>query len=266
LKLKLFIKRSLRVEMSGMGQALKGRLALVTGGSNGIGAAAVKRLAGEGADVIIGYHSSPERAEALRQSLPAGQHRIARLSLEEPASFATLANDVARDFGKLDILVNSAGFTRAIAHHDLETLDDALFEKILVANVRGPWSAIRAFAALLKASNDGLIINVSSISGFTGSGSNVAYCASKAALDSITMSLGRVLGPDIRIMSVSPGAVATDFVPGRDRAALEKGAQSTPIKRVVEPEDVADAILACATLLKVSTGCRIITDGGRHLV
>jgi 3-oxoacyl-[acyl-carrier protein] reductase len=249
-----------------MAQALAGRVALVTGGSNGIGAAAVRRLAGEGATLIIGYHSSAERAESLRKLLPTGSHRIARLALEEPSSFAALAKEIERDFGKLDILVNSAGFTRAIAHHDLDTLDDDLFEKILVANVRGPWSAIRAFAPLLKSSGDGVIINVSSISGFTASGSNVAYCASKAALDSITMSLGRVLGPEIRIMSVSPGAVATDFVPGRDRAALEKGAQSTPIKRVVEPEDVADAILACATLLKVSTGCRIITDGGRHLV
>ena len=252
--------------MSGTEQALKGRVALVTGGSNGIGAAAVRRLSGEGATLIISYHSSAERAEALRQSLPAGPHRITRLALEEPASFAQAATEIEAEFGKLDILVNSAGFTRAIAHHDLEMLDDALFEKILVANVRGPWSAIRALAPLLKKSGAGLIVNVSSISGFTGSGSNVAYCASKAALDSITMSLGRVLGPDIRIMSVSPGAVATDFVPGRDRAALEKGAQATPIKRVVEPEDVADAILACATLLKVSTGCRIITDGGRHLV
>ena len=252
--------------MSVSGQSLAGRIALVTGGSNGIGAAAVRLLAGEGATLIIGYHASAERAEALRQSLPAGKHRIARLALEEPASFKSLASEVERDFGKLDLLVNSAGFTRAIAHHDLDTLDDELFEKILVANVRGPWSAIRAFAPLLKASGAGLIVNVSSISGFTGSGSNVAYCASKAALDSITMSLGRVLGPQIRIMSVSPGAVATDFVPGRDRAALEKGAQQTPIKRVVEPEDVADAILACATLLKVSTGCRIITDVGRHLV
>ena len=252
--------------MTEQSQALSGHVALVTGGSNGIGAAAVRRLAAEGATLIIGYHTSAERAEALRQALPDGAHQIMPLALEEPASFAKAAREIEAAFGKLDILVNSAGFTRAIAHHDLEALDDALFEKILIANVRGPWSAIRAFAPLLKKSGNGLIVNVSSISGFTGSGSNVAYCASKAALDSITMSLGRVLGPQIRIMSVSPGAVATDFVPGRDRAALEKGAQTTPIKRVVEPEDVADAILACATLLKVSTGCRIITDGGRHLV
>ena len=89
--------------------------------------------------------------------------------------------------------------------------------------------------------------------------------AAKAALDNMTMSLARVLGPEIRLLTVSPGAVATDFVPGRDRAALEAGAQSTPLRRVIDPEDVASAIVACATHLKASTGSRIVVDGGRHL-
>ncbi len=246
-------------------QVLRGKVAVVTGGSNGIGAATVRRLAGAGADIVIGYHASRERAEALLQSLPAGRHRVAQLSLQEPQTFHALASELREAFGTIHILVNSAGFTKPIRHADLDALSDELFEQILVANVRGPWSAIRALAPLLKASGDGVIVNVSSISGFTGSGSNIAYCASKAALDTMTMSLGRALGPDIRTMCVSPGAVATDFVEGRGRTELEEGAKSTPLKRVVEPEDVADAIFACATLLKVSTGCRIITDGGRHL-
>ncbi len=81
---------------------------------------------------------------------------------------------------------------------------------------------IRAFAPMLRASGAGVVVSVSSISGFTGSGSSVAYCACKAALDTMTLSLARALGPEIRVMCVSPGAVATDFVAGRDRAALEK--------------------------------------------
>jgi NAD(P)-dependent dehydrogenase (short-subunit alcohol dehydrogenase family) len=112
--------------------------------------------------------------------------------------------------------------------------------------VRGPYSTIRALRPLLRASGDAVVANVSSISGFTASGSNVAYCAAKAALDNISMSLGRALGPEIRVLSVSPGAVATDFVHGRDRAALESGAKSTPLKRVVEPDDVAAAVLKAA--------------------
>ena len=109
------------------------------------------------------------------------------------------------------------------------------------------------------------MINVSSISAFTGSGSNIAYCASKAAIDTMTMSLARVFGPKIRFLSDSPAAVATDFVKGRDRAALEIISSKTPLKRVVEPEDVALSIMACITHLKTATGTKIVVDGGRHL-
>jgi 3-oxoacyl-[acyl-carrier protein] reductase len=110
-----------------------------------------------------------------------------------------------------------------------------------------------------------VIVNVSSISAFTGSGSNIGYCASKAALDTMTMSLARVLGPAIRVLCVSPAAVATDFVAGRGRPQPEKIAEGTPLKRVVEPEDIARTVMACITHLKVSTGTRIVADAGRFL-
>jgi len=244
---------------------LNGKVAFVTGGSNGIGAATVRLLASAGAQVAIGYHSSPERAEMLRGELPGHGHSIIQLSLEDVSRIRNSASELKEKHGRLDILVNSAGFTRPIPHHDLAALDDDLFGEILIANARGPYSVIRAVAPLLQASADAVVISVSSISAFTGSGSNIAYCAAKAALDTMTMSLARVLGPNIRFLCVSPGAVATDFVAGRDRAALEKGAKSTPLQRVVEPEDVARAVLACVTHLKASTGTRILVDGGRHL-
>jgi len=117
----------------------------------------------------------------------------------------------------------------------------------------------------LRATHDGVVVNVSSISGFTGSGSSVAYCAAKGALDNMTRALGRALGPDIRVVCVSPGAVNTDFVAGRGPDQLAKMAQATPLKKIVEPSDVARAILATVTLLKVTTGAIIVTDGGRFL-
>lgn len=244
---------------------LTGKVVVITGGSSGIGAAAGRRFADRNATVVVGYNQGEERARALIAGFPGAGHTVARLPLEEPAVFRKVAGRLTQDFGKIDVLVNSAGFTRAIRHSDLEALDDALFEQILIANVRGPYSSIRAFLPLLRASGDACVVNVSSISGFTASGSNVAYCAAKAALDNMSMSLARALGPEVRVLAVSPGAVATDFVPGRDRARLETDAQSTPLKRVVEPDDVADAILACVTHLRVSTGTRIVVDGGRHL-
>ncbi|MGT2493729.1 SDR family NAD(P)-dependent oxidoreductase [Cupriavidus basilensis] len=96
-------------------------------------------------------------------------------------------------------------------------------------------------------------------------GSNVAYCAVKAGLDMMAVSLGRALAPEIRVLNVSPGVVDTDFVPGRDSAFNERAAKTTPLKRIGKPEDVADAIVACATSLRFSTGTTIVVDGGRQL-
>lgn len=247
-------------------QDLKGKVAVVIGGSSGIGAATVRMLAQAGVTVAIGYNSGAERAEKLRGELPAGTHSTFSIAIDDPKAVRAAAETVLSTHGRVDVLVNSAGTTRPVPHGDLDALDDALLDQIMASNVQGPFSAIRAFAPALKASGDGVIINVSSISGFTGSGSNIGYCASKAALDTMTMSLARALGPEIRVLCVSPGAVATDFVAGRGRDALEKIAAGTPLKRVVEPEDVARTILACVTHLRVSTGVRIVCDGGRFLV
>jgi 3-oxoacyl-[acyl-carrier protein] reductase len=244
---------------------LKDKVAVVTGGSSGIGAATVRMLADEGASVVICYNKGLERARTLLEQLPKAEHRIQHLAVEDSSSVRRAAEEIGNAYGRADILVNSAGFTRPIPHAQLDALDDALLDAILIANVRGPFAMIRALVPLLRKADEGVIVNVSSISAFTGSGSNIAYCASKAALDTMTLSLARVLGPQIRVLCVSPAAVATDFVAGRDRAALEKIAQGTPLKRVVEPEDIARTVMACITHLKVSTGTKIIADAGRFL-
>lgn len=245
---------------------LTGKVAVVIGGSSGIGAATVLALAEAGATVAISYFSGKDRAEALAASLPGTGHSAFLVQVDDVDSVSQAAQTVLTKHGRVDILVNSAGNTRPIPHADLDGLDDVFLDHILATNVRGPFSAIRAFAPALRASGDGAIVNISSISGFTASGSNVGYCASKAALDNMTMSLARALGPEIRVNCVSPGAVATDFVAGRGREQLAKIAQNTPLKRIVEPEDVARAVLATITHLKATTGTRIIVDGGRFLV
>jgi 3-oxoacyl-[acyl-carrier protein] reductase len=246
--------------------SLNGKVAVITGGSNGIGAATVRMLAAAGATVAVGYNKSRERADALIKSLPAGKHSAFAMTLEDGASVKRAAAEIKDTHGRCDILVNSAGFTKPIAHANLDALDDALMDAILIANARGPFSMIRALAPLLKASGDGVIVNVSSISAFTGSGSSIAYCMAKAALDTMTMSLARVLGPEVRVLGVSPAAVATDFVAGRGRPELEKIAANTPLKKITEPEDVASAIMACITHLRSATGTQVVVDGGRHLV
>jgi 3-oxoacyl-[acyl-carrier protein] reductase len=245
--------------------SLKGKIAVVTGGSSGIGATTVRMLAAEGATVYVGYNKGRDRAEKLIGELPGAGHRPLHIVLEDSATIRAAAKTVGDAHGHVDVVVNSAGFTKPVPHGDLEAMTDELIDALMIANVRGPFAVIRAFAPLLKASRDGTVINVSSVSGFTGSGSSVAYCAAKAALDTMTMSLGRALGPEIRVLCVSPGAVNTDFVAGRGPAQLEKIAQATPLKKIVQPEDVARAILACVTHLKVTTGAIIVCDGGRFL-
>ena len=245
---------------------LAGRIAVVTGGSSGIGRATVRLLAQAGAVVHVGYHQGADRAAALIAELPGSGHKAVRIVLEESATMRELAQDIQHQHGKLDILVNSAGYTRLIAHRDLEAIDDEFFDAMMVAHVRGPFAMIRTFAPLLKASGDSVVINVSSIAAFNGAGSSIPYGAGKAALDTVTISLARVLAPQTRVISVSPGAVATDFVPGRNQAAMTKIAETSPLKRLVQPEDVAATVLACVTHLKVTTGVRVICDAGRSLV
>ena len=120
--------------------ALQNKVAVVTGGSSGIGAETVKLLAKEGARVVITYNNGEDRAQQLRGSLPGTGHSIARLVLHDPASARALADKVKSEYGRCDILVNSAGFTKPVAHNNLDALDETLFDEVLIGNVRGPYS------------------------------------------------------------------------------------------------------------------------------
>jgi 3-oxoacyl-[acyl-carrier protein] reductase len=244
---------------------LAGKTVLVTGGSSGIGAACVSAFAGAGARVLVGFNTGAERAAELLSSLPGKGHAALPVALEDEGSHEALRQRVQEHGASLDILVNSAGFTQRVAHSDLDAMEPARFNRILLANVGGTYSITRALLPLLQASPEGLVVNISSVSAFTGSGSNIAYCAAKAALDNLTMSLARAFGPAVRFLSVSPASVDTGFVAGRNREELLNKAQLTPLGRLITPQDVARAVLACATHLKTATGTRLVIDGGHSL-
>jgi 3-oxoacyl-[acyl-carrier protein] reductase len=244
--------------------SLEGKIAVVVGGTGGIGAATSRRLAAAGARVVV-VGRSVEQARQVIGELPGDGHLAAAASITDSSTLTALAAQLAKQYGHIDILVNTAGFTKPVSHADLDALTDELIDDILRVNWRGQFATIRALRSLLENSGDGLIVNVSSISGTNGLGSNIAYCAAKAGLDIMTVSLARVLVPKVRILNVSPGVVDTGFVPGRSADFNDKVAATTPLRRIGSSDDIARAIEACATQLTFSTGSTIVVDGGRRL-
>jgi len=243
-------------------------IAVVTGGAGGLGSAICARLASEGMRVVVGYHHSADAAHKLVAALSGAGHSARPAPVTDTAALTALAATIARDYGGCDVLVNCAGITRFVPHADLDSLDDQLIDAILVTNVRGAFAAVRAFRSLLDNSSlpgGGVVVNVSSIAAEIAMGSNVIYCASKAALDNMTKSLARALAPRIRVVSVSPGLVDTEFVKSLDQAWRHEQASRAPLGRLATPQEVAAAVAAVITTLTCSTGSVVKVDGGRRL-
>jgi 3-oxoacyl-[acyl-carrier protein] reductase len=244
---------------------MKDQVAVVIGGSGAIGSAISRHFAGAGATCVVTYNRGEQAARELVASLPGTGHWSTHVPVDDSASLVTLAAEVEAKLGRLDVLVNCAGITRYVPHPQLDDLDDELIDDIFRVNVRGPFAAVRAFRKLLAAGGNGLVVNISSIAGVTAMGSNIAYCASKAALDSMTKSLARALAPQIRVVSVSPGLVDTDFVKGLDKKWRDEQALRTPLRRLASADEIGAATLAMITHFPYSTGCIFPVDGGRPL-
>ncbi|MGV6876765.1 SDR family NAD(P)-dependent oxidoreductase [Pseudochelatococcus sp. B33] len=248
-----------------MALLLTDKVAVVVGGSGGIGAASARRLAQNGAKIVVGYHSGSARAEEVVASLAGEGHMTAQISLADSESIRHFATEVEARYGRTDILINSGGMTKPVPHRELDLLDDSMFDRIMVANVRGVFATVRCFAPILRRSGDGVIVNISSVAALRGTGSSIAYAASKGALDTMSMSLARVLAPEVRVLTVSPSGVDTGFVEGRSRCDLDMQAERTLLKRVIEPDDVAKTVLAAIAYMPLSTGSILVVDGGSLL-
>ena len=248
---------------------LDGRVVVIAGGTGAIGMACARRLAALGARCALLHHrhhsADIASAQALADGLPGSGHAAVFADVLDSATLAAAAHHIGEQFGAVHILINSAGRTRAVPAADLDALDDELIDDMLRVNLRAVFATMRAFVPLLKASGDGLIVNISSIAAFTGTGSNLAYVAAKAGVDVVGDALARALAPTVRVLTISPGVVDTGFVPGRGADFNAKAAASMPLRRVGTADDVAAAVQACATTLRYATGTRIVVDGGRHL-
>ena len=249
-----------------------GKVAVITGSATGIGAAIARRLAGEGWRVTVTYSESQTEAEATAAACEAlgAEALVARADVSRDADCRALVARALDRWGRIDGLVNNAGVTKFVAADDLDGLDAADFEHIFSVNLGGAWQMTRAAATALKACGHGAVVNISSHSGFSGSGSSLAYAASKGALNTLTLGLARTLAPAIRVNAVCPGYVETRWArKALDDDAFEKLKDSirdiSPLKRVVQPEDVAEAVGWFLDGGASITGQLLVIDGGTHL-
>jgi 3-oxoacyl-[acyl-carrier protein] reductase len=243
------------------------KVALITGGSSGMGEATAKELAKRG--WRIGVMFSRNKKEADRVVKECGEAIALQGDVGEDADCRRVAKAVLDKWGRIDALVNSAGTTKFVAHGDLEGLsaDDIL--GIFRINFVGPFQMIRACAPALKEAR-GCVVNLSSVASVLGTGSSVAYAASKAALETMTLSLARALGPEVRMNVVAPGYVLTPWqvaAHGADGAAQheKRFAERAPLKAAAEPQDAADAIVWLIEGARRVTGQIIYVDAGMHI-
>jgi 3-oxoacyl-[acyl-carrier protein] reductase len=253
---------------------LKGKVAIVTGSATGIGAATALGLARRGANIVVNYTKSETEANDVAAAIRdlGVEVRVVQGDVANDADCRRLAREAQNAWGHIDILVNNAGTTKFVTNHaDLDSLSAEDFAHIYAVNVIGPFQMIRACIEGLRAAKPGAVVNVSSIAGVAGVGSSVAYAASKGALNTMTLSLGRALAPDVRVNAVCPGYVDTNwFVKqfGREQADRISASQekTTPLHIVADGEEIAKTVLFLATPDSANiTGETILSDGGMHL-
>lgn len=242
------------------------KVVLVTGGSGGIGSEICRHFSKAGYLVVVNYNNSLDKAKEVLKSLDGKGHNIFQASTTDSDQIQKMVSFLEKEYGYLDVLVNNSGVTKFVQHADLEGLEDEWIDKIMQVNFRGSFACIRALQCLLEKGTESAIINISSIAARTGIGSNIAYCASKAALDAMTISLGRALAPKIRVFSLSPGWVLGDYARRFSEEYLKEQTDKTPLGRVATPIDVAKAAVNLAETFTFSTGCVIPVDGGRPLL
>ena len=229
------------------------KVAIVTGGTSGMGEATVRELTRRGWQVA-----------AMARSKTEYQGDVA-----EDGDCRRVAKKVLEKWGRIDALVNSAGTTKFVAHADLEGLSAADILGIFRVNFVGPFQMIRACAPALKQAR-GCVVNISSVASILGTGSSIAYAASKAALDTMSFSLARALGPEVRVNIVAPGYVKTPWqvaAHGAEGAAEHERrfAERTPLKTAADAQDVAEAIAWFIEGARRVTGEILYVDGGMHI-
>ncbi len=249
------------------------KVAIVTGSSQGLGASIAKKLSKRDVNVVINYSSNEDLATETQKGCSKNgiEAIIVKADVSKDEDCLRLVKKTIDHFGRLDILVNNAGTTKFADHTKLDQLSDEDFINIYKVNVIGPYQMIRAVEPYMKKEGFGSIVNISSIAGKTGIGSSIAYAASKGALNTMTLSLAKALGPEIRVNTVCPGFIGTGWFENRfGKETFERikkdQENTTPLKKAGTPDDIADsAVFFCLEGAEHITGETLIADAGMHL-
>src|SRR5437762_167553 len=243
------------------------KAALVTGAATGIGAAAVLALARAGYDVILNYSSSEKAARdtAAQAGKLGAKTLVIKCDVADEAGVRAMLASIKKTFGRLDVLINNAGTTASWKPKDLDTLSLEEWDRVFAVNVRGLFQVTRAAAPLLKEAR-GCVVNTASIVGLRPGPQPLPYAASKAAVVNLTKTLAWNVGPEIRVNAVAPGWMEGDWMKRMLKDKYEdlmgKRAKSTPLKRVVTADDVAETMMSLIQSNRFVTGEIIVIDGG----
>lgn len=247
-------------------------VAIVTGASSGIGACVARQLTAKGCHVVINYSRNAAGAQQTAAACAdhPGRTFIQQADVTEDADCRTLVDAAVAHFGRLDILVNNAGITKFCAHQNLAGLSKQDFLDIYTVNLVGVFQMTRAAEAALRRQPVAHVVNMASIAGITGIGSSMAYAASKGALVTMTLSLARVLGPQIRVNAICPGFVQGEWLKqglGEEiyASVYNQYAEIAPLKDTATTERVARTLAALVGGADWTTGETLIVDGGAHL-
>ena len=239
------------------------RVALVTGGGTGMGRAISLAFGREGAKVVVNYARSREESEAAAAEIRnhGGTAVAVRADVSVESEVRAMVAGIEQEFGRLDYLVNNAGWSTRIPHERMELLTEAIWDRTLNTNLRGLFYCVRASVPLLKKQDGAAIVNIASVAGLTGYGSSMVYAASKGAVLTMTKSLARALAPEIRVNAIAPGLIRTRFA-GWTEDAFAGTAEVTPIERLATVEEIAAATLYLCGDATGSTGDTMVIDGG----
>jgi len=253
---------------------IRGKAAIVTGASSddGIGSECAKILASRGCNVVVNYATSKAGADKVAAACKAaGAQAIAvQGDVSQDADCRRLVQAALDTWGRLDVLVNNAATTKPIPHRRMDLLDAAEFERIFAVNVIGNYQMCKAAGPHLKASGDGAIVNISSVGAMRAGGSSMAYTASKAALNNLTLSMARAFAPEVRVNALCPGGMLGAWTrkiltEEQYQARLDAAKTQYPLHRGIWPKDVAVAALFLVEGATTMTGECIRMDCGQHL-